>query len=298
MQGAFVWRAFGQARVSVPSTGRSGLQRVRNLSSIVRFSRFSTLYGSKWVATAASKLEHETRLCVSVPSTGRSGLQQTVTTHSFRPISFSTLYGSKWVATSRVNLGTVCLQVSVPSTGRSGLQLRNLSSVVRFMLSFSTLYGSKWVATDAVMLEVSASLSFSTLYGSKWVATICLPKRLLVTTQVSVPSTGRSGLQRSSLLAVLGTIRVSVPSTGRSGLQPTTTAQPDRRFVVSVPSTGRSGLQLDTGGSNSVTLSGFSTLYGSKWVATEKDKMKKSIKLRFSTLYGSKWVATCFGLVA
>ena len=39
-------------------------------------------------------------------------------------------------------------------------------------------------------------------------------------------------------------------------------------------------------------LLGFSTLYGSKWVATMSKIEKVKRAVRFSTLYGSKWVAT------
>ena len=62
--------------VSVPSTGRSGLQLEHAEILAVDRSCFSTLYGSKWVARlrlAGGILV----LSVSVPSTGRSGLQHT-----------------------------------------------------------------------------------------------------------------------------------------------------------------------------------------------------------------------------
>ena len=85
--------------VSVPSTGRSGLQLCEfGAERRVRVS-FSTLYGSKWVATCASQhCVHAIR--VSVPSTGRSGLQRRGR-YALAPFT----------------------HVSVPSTGRSGLQL-------------------------------------------------------------------------------------------------------------------------------------------------------------------------------
>ena len=133
---------------------------------------FSTLYGSKWVATQEgwfilfNKYEFQYPLrvevgCnlttfvrldevakVSVPSTGRSGLQLYPTaTYAFVSERFSTLYGSKWVATDEV--------VRDPKRD----------------LSFSTLYGSKWVATGGVMPSPKPRTGFSTLYGSKWVAT-------------------------------------------------------------------------------------------------------------------------------
>ena len=116
--------------------------------------------------------------------------------------------------------------------------------------SFSTLYGSKWVATRyaAVAQDVKDS-SFSTLYGSKWVATRSTLYQRSYTMRVSVPSTGRSGLQPQGalwrtkrgnrfqyplrvevgcnsvqLFAVFPLYHVSVPSTGRSGLQPSESA--------------------------------------------------------------------------
>ena len=64
------------------------------------FLSFSTLYGSKWVATWKMLAIIES-VVVSVPSTGRSGLQPS--THPSVALwnnGFSTLYGSKWVATT------------------------------------------------------------------------------------------------------------------------------------------------------------------------------------------------------
>ena len=141
-------RASGALQVSVPSTGRSGLQPQPTLG---RGSGKS----------------------VSVPSTGRSGLQRRGATTVVLPSrSFSTLYGSKWVATAkqlhiaharvrfqyplRVEVGCnlLCvvrasapIAVSVPSTGRSGLQPSTHAPKGKWSRSFSTLYGSKWVAT-------------------------------------------------------------------------------------------------------------------------------------------------------
>ena len=69
--------------------------------------------------------------------------------------------------------------------------------------------------------------------------------KILIRVEVSVPSTGRSGLQlRMSIVYSSGRIMVSVPSTGRSGLQHALRLR-------------RQGVVLR-----------FSTLYGSKWVAT------------------------------
>ena len=67
---------------------------------------------------------------------------------------------------------------------------------------------------------------------------------------------------------------------------------------VSVPSTGRSGLQRDEAGENAAAYLSFSTLYGSKWVATPSRRSSPLQLPSFSTLYGSKWVATCGELLS
>ena len=61
-------------RVSVPSTGRSGLQQEQVGLHHKTIQSFSTLYGSKWVATSIGRQCRRSDR-VSVPSTGRSGLQ-------------------------------------------------------------------------------------------------------------------------------------------------------------------------------------------------------------------------------
>ena len=109
---------------------------------------FSTLYGSKWVATVCGCLFLRRSHGVSVPSTGRSGLQLDNTAHDEALYNgFSTLYGSKWVATGNTRAALHCL------------------------IGFSTLYGSKWVATGNGVSVTLVDGGFSTLYGSKWVAT-------------------------------------------------------------------------------------------------------------------------------
>mgnify|MGYP005858823279 CR=1 FL=1 len=123
--------------------------------------------------------------------------------------------------------------------------------------------------------------SFSTLYGSKWVATIALLLCQFIACSVSVPSTGRSGLQQSKFDRPLLLKAVSVPSTGRSGLQPLVRRPPSCLVVVSVPSTGRSGLQPYRIITSHRVLSCFSTLYGSKWVATEEAAMLSHLASRF-----------------
>ena len=156
------WLAWGfeltALTVSVPSTGRSGLQLKPQRIRFIRNSGFSTLYGSKWVAEDFW-LPRNVELHVSVPSTGRSGLQQ---------IS--------------ERLCCKSYTVSVPSTGRSGLQylvlLPRQRQPTEFQYPLRVEVGCRAV-TAAI---IHAMLSFSTLYGSKWVAA------LLCTDQCRVPS--------------------------------------------------------------------------------------------------------------
>ena len=98
---------------------------------------FSTLYGSKWVATTPALIHAALTSQVSVPSTGRSGLQH---------------YDSLLIKP--------CHKVSVPSTGRSGLQPRFIPGVGTVYWRFSTLYGSKWVATTLLMVTFREGLKF------------------------------------------------------------------------------------------------------------------------------------------
>ena len=86
-------------------------------------SRFSTLYGSKWVATFLGGLRAAPRLAFQYPLRVEVGCNCFIMTDSDEAgESFSTLYGSKWVATHWEALASVLTAVSVPSTGRSGLQ--------------------------------------------------------------------------------------------------------------------------------------------------------------------------------
>ena len=184
---------------------------------------------------------------VSVPSTGRSGLQP-----------------------ERTALLTRQAQVSVPSTGRSGLQQCSASQALqRCTVSVPS--------TGRSGLQPHGNFHQNEPF---W---------------VSVPSTGRSGLQRAMcvwrhtsnerfqypLRVEVGCnhnvcpgaahhSRVSVPSTGRSGLQPQACLARQGLVCVSVPSTGRSGLQQVSQAILRRAPKCFSTLYGSKWVATRK----------------------------
>ena len=133
--------------------------------------------------------------------------------------------------------------VSVPSTGRSGLQLTLVTPQNWGCLCFSTLYGSKWVATRWAHSRAHCAPEFQ------------YPLRVEVGCNKKEKKKSHSR-------------RVSVPSTGRSGLQPLTYPDTTDAPVVSVPSTGRSGLQRNNAKSASIAICSFSTLYGSKWVAT------------------------------
>ena len=72
-------------------------------------------------------------------------------------------------------------------------------------------------------------------------------------------------------------------------------ARAEAMVCVSVPSTGRSGLQRGSVKSMYTHGTSFSTLYGSKWVATASGAIRAWFATGFSTLYGSKWVATLVG---
>ena len=76
-----------------------------------------------------------------------------------------------------------------------GCNLPIISSHSNSVKCFSALYGSKWVATSPHSIAGTIFSCFSTLYGSKWVATHRRPTINCNSLRVSVPSTGRSGLQ-------------------------------------------------------------------------------------------------------
>ena len=110
--------------------------------------------------------------------------------------------------------------------------------------------------------------SFSTLYGSKWVATQALNTAKGSPLRFQYPLRVEVGCNLQVCKVFYATAKVSVPSTGRSGLQPSRKYGEDVRLQVSVPSTGRSGLQLGGQSTKAPLSTSFSTLYGSKWVAT------------------------------
>ena len=134
--------------------------------------------------------------------------------------------------------------VSVPSTGRSGLQLRWHGIGRRVPTGFSTLYGSKWVATGAWLGSIGVVMKFQ------------YPLRVEVGCNMRrVAMYAKGSTFQYPLRVEVGCNRL------RGGLWA-------GRSRVSVPSTGRSGLQRLVGRYMHVRLLRFSTLYGSKWVAT------------------------------
>ena len=112
---------------------------------------FSTLYGSKWVATKLTPAERNAVIAVSVPSTGRSGLQHDQDADDWAlHYRFSTLYVSKWVATLHNTLLTTWWALfQYPLRVEVGCNLCSSDRREVNMASFSTLYGSKWVATPS-----------------------------------------------------------------------------------------------------------------------------------------------------
>ena len=181
---------------------------------------FSTLYGSKWVATHQGSLyrspgegfQYPLRVEVGcnnmaclrtlTPSRFQYPLRVEVGCNASCKARFHAQYRFQYplrveVGCNRIKCksSTSHIRVSVPSTGRSGLQLARACVLPASSSSFSTLYGSKWVATFRLWRLAHGNRGFSTLYGSKWVATSMTLQHTETMMRVSVPSTGRSGLQ-------------------------------------------------------------------------------------------------------
>ena len=150
---------------------------------------------------------------------------QLVSHHTEESIShsFSTLYGSKWVATSLI---ACCLNF-----------------VFEFQYPLRVEVGCNSWHTQCLDWEIQC---FSTLYGSKWVATQDRQQRAAKFAQFQYPLRVEVGCNCLGMRAVLARCTVSVPSTGRSGLQRSACV-----FCL-------------------VVVCCFSTLYGSKWVATQR----------------------------
>ena len=256
--------------VSVPSTGRSGLQPGDARLGDVHQHCFSTLYGSKWVATCNIVKLFTYRLEVSVPSTGRSGLQLIV-------IARRRKKKKQFQYPLRVEVGCNtttprprirCPRFQYPLRVEVGCNLGARRKIAWDTLCFSTLYGSKWVATYCKSSTGRRLCSFSTLYGSKWVATQYTRWRRKCLLEFQYPLRVEVGCNLKPPLTPETGRRVSVPSTGRSGLQLGDRVTLLGKMNVSVPSTGRSGLQLARFPCLKSFVTRFSTLYGSKWVAT------------------------------
>ena len=84
---------------------------------------------------------------------------------------------------------------------------------------FSTLYGSKWVATTSRRSRDEPRPSFSTLYGSKWVATLNTAPDFEEEAGFQYPLRVEVGCNLNKRRHGFIGVVVSVPSTGRSGLQ-------------------------------------------------------------------------------
>ena len=109
LQRVFVCQCGVDGGVSVPSTGRSGLQLLRALESYHLKPEFQYPLRVEVGCNMHDDYVSALALAVSVPSTGRSGLQP-----------------------ARCALATSCSKVSVPSTGRSGLQLDVANAIRAF----------------------------------------------------------------------------------------------------------------------------------------------------------------------
>ena len=134
--------------VSVPSTGRSGLQHPDTPNAPIKRDRFSTLYGSKWVATLIKRgkphrvkgFQYPLRVEVGCNMVGGTGVGGTGVFQYPLRVEVGCNQGTTYSPDR-------CKPVSVPSTGRSGLQPHRIRIAPSAASSFSTLYGSKWVAT-------------------------------------------------------------------------------------------------------------------------------------------------------
>ena len=181
--------------------------------------RFSTLYGSKWVATRLSA-RRSSMLYVSVPSTGRSGLQpQNASRCIARGTGFSTLYGSKWVATHLFSLYIILyVTVSVPSTGRSGLQHREGPCRFRsvwFQYPLRVEVGCNGDNPIQVFVLPAFQYPLRVEVGCNRTRTQPVPTGF----RFQYPLRVEVGCNHQAGYVVYLRKEVSVPSTGRSGLQ-------------------------------------------------------------------------------
>ena len=231
--------------------------------------RFSTLYGSKWVATlpllSKTKLNFvfQYPLRVEVGCNAKEGIISGVDPEFQYPLRVEVGCNPTQIEIIMARLG-----FQYPLRVEVGCNWRVAPASAAASRCFSTLYGSKWVATSSSRHRRGISMSFSTLYGSKWVATRAPPRRWRRKLKFQYPLRVEVGCNDCGSYRNFCAEHVSVPSTGRSGLQRRRAASCKNRFQC------------------------FSTLYGSKWVATTSIDFSRECPTCFSTLYGSKWVAT------
>ena len=214
----------GRLGVSVPSTGRSGLQRVRSEGRAEQRHKFQY----------PLRVEVGCNFVVVVRGKGGAEFQY--------PLRVEVGCNTDYIKGAREDY-----EFQYPLRVEVGCNARNPDLASSIEICFSTLYGSKWVATNFNNPHHHALSSFSTLYGSKWVATTA--RRA-----VSVKSNGfqyplrvevgcnwaRRSLCRSQRHMFQYPLRVEV------GCNDPERVRGNRRKKVSVPSTGRSGLQLST----------------------------------------------------
>ena len=134
---------------------------------------------------------------VSVPSTGRSGLQLT-----FETIEVENLFEFQYPL--RVEVGC---NLRARSLHRSGKRFQ-------YPLRVEVGCNSMETASRSAMAR-----SFSTLYGSKWVATYFFQARLHACFMFQYPLRVEVGCNADQWVCSCEGYSVSVPSTGRSGLQ-------------------------------------------------------------------------------
>ena len=110
---------------------------------------------------------------------------------------------------------------------------------------FSTLYGSKWVATRRTHEESEVVNCFSTLYGSKWVATVQACRQTMQWLRFQYPLRVEVGCNSIGRLRATLSLEFQYPLRVEVGCN-----RVDRTLKTMIPRR-------------------FSTLYGSKWVATK-----------------------------
>ena len=135
---------------------------------------------------------------------------------------------------------------------------------------FSTLYGSKWVATSPPGRVSAVSSCFSTLYGSKWVATRKMLPLVVSSPKFQYPLRVEVGCNMiewehsEQLHAFQYPLRVEVGCNHRASASETRGGEFQYPLRVEV------GCNLAESHRSDFAGGSFSTLYGSKWVATRE----------------------------